>query len=407
MDFSSVSYNLVNLILFVASFMVLTILTITLPRIRYRKKQSRVLLAAIIVMILAMLVGIISELASLKIDSYDSIFNVTRMLQTLSFQIFFCYLCIDDNEVFMPGDFSKSFGGMVLLLGLVALIFSPFSAYIYGVEVLTFAQIIMMLPVMISVHGKSIGTGKLFNAMILPIMGLFIQLFFVELSIDSFMLTMAFLASFVSYQIILEGMLIAKDMELSESKIKLLLEQIQPHFIFNSLSAIEELCVEDPEKAEKCVHEFAKYLRQNLDAMTENSLIPLERELEHVAQYVNLEKADPSCEFEITYDIRVNNVMLPALTIEPLVENAIRHGLYGKPKGGKIEIVCTDNGDEVLVAVRDNGNGPEFRQQHKRKGIGTDNVRKRLAAQIGGYLEIKALEVGTESLIHLPKSGMR
>ena len=141
--------------------------------------------------------------------------------------------------------------------------------------------------------------------------------------------------------------------------------------------------------------------------MTENSLIPLERELEHVQQYVNLEKADPACEFEVNYDIKAEDVMLPALTVEPLVENAIRHGLYGKPKGGVINIVCEENTEEVLIYVRDNGNGPEFRQQNKRRGIGTDNVRKRLAAQAGGYLEIKALEVGTQAVIHLPKSNMR
>lgn len=204
-----------------------------------------------------------------------------------------------------------------------------------------------------------------------------------------------------------QRIIMKQELELSDSKVKLLMGQIQPHFIFNSLLAIQELCAENPKKAERAVQDFAIYLRGNLDAMTSTHMIPFDRELEHIRHYLSLEQADPSETFRVEYDLSVRDFYVPPLSVQPVVENAVRHGMAMRESGGVISIATREDARAYFVIVKDNGHGFDSatREQMKRKSIGLENVRMRLAAQCNGSLEIDSGERGTVVNIRIPKKG--
>lgn len=397
-------YNIVNLAICSIAFIILFIMAISLPLFKKRKKQLRLLLICVCIQLTGMIIGMISLAVRVRFHMDVQELDFVRFLHTIAYQFFFAYLCFDDEDNFIPGIFAKSFAGVILLVGLASIAFAPIWEYWYGVEILTLVQIICMIPVMVSVHGKSKGLRKLVIAVIFPIVGILAQLLVFKINFDYVALPMTLLMVLFNYQLQLERNLMVSEKELADSKVRLLLEQIQPHFIFNSLSTIEELYMEEPEKASRCVHDFSGYLRTNLDAMSENKLVPLEDELENVKQYVSLEMADPCCDFQVHYDLKVKDVMVPVLCIEPLVENAIRHGLAATGRGGNVWIETERGDDEVLIKVRDDGKGIDHVTEHqrKRRGIGRENVKRRLEAQCGGYLDYTSLENGTEAVIHIP-----
>ena len=133
----------------------------------------------------------------------------------------------------------------------------------------------------------------------------------------------------------MQANLVSKELELSQNKVRLLRNQIQPHFVFNSLQIIKSLIRTDQAKAVVCLEDFSDYLRANLDAITSDKLVSFDTELSHIDAYTALALADSSKNINIEYDIKERLFYLPPLTIEPLVENAIRHGVS---KGGTVTI---------------------------------------------------------------------
>ena len=203
-----------------------------------------------------------------------------------------------------------------------------------------------------------------------------------------------------------ERNLMQKEVELSDSKVKLMMGQIQPHFIFNSLQAIQELCAENPEKAEQSVHDFSKYLRGNLDALSCTHLITFEKELSHIRAYIALEQADPGRTFEMIYDLEVKDFKVPALSVQPMVENAVRHGLTSCRENGRVILQTRETEKEYLIRVMDNGKGFKgiTQKQKERQQVGLENVRTRLEVQCRGRLEIKRSDRGVVVTIHIPKT---
>jgi LytS/YehU family sensor histidine kinase len=193
--------------------------------------------------------------------------------------------------------------------------------------------------------------------------------------------------------------------ELAESRVRLLSGQIHPHFIFNSLSAIKALVSEDTTMAEQAIQDFSDYLRSHLDVMSSSRLVPFAEEMGHVSHYVSLEMADPSRPMQVTYDFETEDFMVPPLTVQPLVENAIRHGIRMREDGGTVEVRTRLADSAVLVSVRDNGRGltsATERQEHRRK-VGIDNVRERIERQCSGTLEVQSGPNGTNVTITIPR----
>lgn len=192
--------------------------------------------------------------------------------------------------------------------------------------------------------------------------------------------------------------------ELEESRISIMLSQIQPHFIYNTLGTIRHFCLTRPEKAAELVDDFSMYLRGNISELDNREPIPLSREMEHVRHYVNIEKVRFP-DMEIEFSLNSEDFLLPALSVQPLVENAIKHGLMGLEKGGKVKISTFETQNSYCVRVEDNGVGFDISASHNgRKHIGIQNTARRIEAMCGGSLKVESTPgSGTTALITIPK----
>ena len=205
------------------------------------------------------------------------------------------------------------------------------------------------------------------------------------------------------HELEMQSSLAKKELELSENRTKLLQEQIRPHFIFNSLHVIKSLIRTDQEKAIKGVEDFSDYLQANLEVMTSNKLIPFEDELDHVEAFVSLALADESKGITVKYDIQEWYFRVPPLSIEPLVENALQHGVT---HGGTVILSTRQDKDAYLITVSDDGRGIDqarTEKAKKRDGISLENVRSRLAMLCGGTLEMESSSQGTVVSVRIPK----
>ena len=178
----------------------------------------------------------------------------------------------------------------------------------------------------------------------------------------------------------------------TELKTATVLSQIQPHFIYNSLATISHLCKRDPMLAKEATDKFADYLRLNLDAPSENSIIPFEKELEHINTYLWIEKLRFGDTLNVEYDISFTDFLIPSLTVQPLVENAVKHGIRKVENGGTVTISVKKVTSGVRITVSDNGAGFDM-QRPKDDGkmhLGIENVSTRLENLSNGRLIIKS-----------------
>lgn len=194
--------------------------------------------------------------------------------------------------------------------------------------------------------------------------------------------------------------------QLQENRIAIMISQIQPHFIYNTLGTIQQLCKENPEQASQLVHRFSLYLRGNFSELDNTMPIQFAQELKHVHCYTEIELVRFP-DMAVHYDIQTEEFLLPALTVQPLVENAIKHGLMGLEEGGNVTIATYETSTHYCVEVTDDGVGfdPNAPLEGK-KHIGIRNVRERLQVMCGGTLTLESQPGhGTKALIQIPKEG--
>ena len=192
--------------------------------------------------------------------------------------------------------------------------------------------------------------------------------------------------------------------QLVESRISTMMSQIRPHFIYNTLGSIEQLCELNPTKAGELVHNFAKYLRGNFGELDNPKPILMSQEMEHVHHYINIENVRfPDMTF--SFEMKSQDFHLPALTVQPIVENAIKHGLMKLEKGGSIRVISYETDFDYCISVEDDGVGFDTSKLlDEKKHIGIRNIRDRLKVMVNGTLEIESKQgVGTKVLIKIPK----
>ncbi len=197
-----------------------------------------------------------------------------------------------------------------------------------------------------------------------------------------------------------------RDAEIHNLQTSIALSQIKPHFLYNSLNTIYVLCGKDLEKGRQAISDLSDYLRINIGSIDSKLPIPFDKEMEHVRKYLSLEKYRFPDEFSVSYVTPVTDFSLPALTIQPLVENAVRHGVVPRGEDGIILISTRESVDHYIVTITDNGPGfdPDVRQEESPDHIGIRNVRERLQRLCGGDLEIHStIGYGTEAIIRIPK----
>lgn len=194
--------------------------------------------------------------------------------------------------------------------------------------------------------------------------------------------------------------------ELLQARVSIMVSQIQPHFMYNSLTSIAMLCEKDPKTAKKATIEFAEYLRGNMNSLKEKNPVPFETELKHLKTYLSLEKMRFGEDLNIVYDIQTTEFVIPLLSVQPLVENAVKHGVGMLEDGGTVTIATREYDDRFEVTVTDNGVGFDVNRSFNdgRSHVGIENCKSRLDSMCHGTLLIESEKgKGTKSTITIPK----
>jgi sensor histidine kinase YesM len=167
-----------------------------------------------------------------------------------------------------------------------------------------------------------------------------------------------------------------------------------------------DLCDSNPKQAKAAIADFADYLRGNLSSLKTENLISFATEIEHIEKYLRLEKLRFQEELKVVYDIQTRDFMIPTLSIQPLVENAVKHGVGQKIGGGTVTISTSETEDEYIICVTDDGVGFTEGEYADDGGthIGIENIKKRLEMMINGKLKIESKKgEGTKACVLIPK----
>ena len=238
-----------------------------------------------------------------------------------------------------------------------------------------------------------------------PFLGQIIQNFFRGVSIINAAITLAILCIFFNIQLDRDIQHEKDKQELAEANIKIMLSQIQPHFLYNTLAAIRAFCETDATKARESIDDFSVLLRMNMNSLTNDLPIPFEQELLHIQSYLNLLQQMYGENVKVEYDIQTTQFKIPPLSLQPIVENAVHKGIRKREGGGTIQIHTKEMEQYFQIIIEDDGVG-FHKEVLKEKGhIGIQNVEKRLMLMCGGTLNIDTkIGKGTVIKINIPKN---
>lgn len=230
---------------------------------------------------------------------------------------------------------------------------------------------------------------------IFPIVGVLLDYFIHGISLT-------YIGLVLSVLIIYANIYLQKQKMIERQKNALMLSQINPHFVYNTLSTIAAMCDTSPKQAKYLTIDFSQYLRRNIGSLRSEELIPFDQEMEHVACYLKIEKARFRERLNVVYSIQCKDFSIPPLTVQPLVENAVKHGITKKTSGGTIKISTFEEDSYHVVEIIDDGIG--FDTENSEMHVGIENVRGRVAAMCKGHITIKStVGVGTRVTIEIPK----
>ena len=177
-----------------------------------------------------------------------------------------------------------------------------------------------------------------------------------------------------------------------EAEVKVMMSQIQPHFIYNTLSSISTLIQVDPAKAQTALDDFTDYLRANLSSLSDTGLITFEKEFRHIETYLSLEQMRFDERLHVVYDIQEKDFLVPPLSLQPLVENAVKHGILKKIEGGTVSLKTYARDDAYVVEIKDDGIGFDIhaKPDDGRTHVGLENVRYRIQSMCHGELIVES-----------------
>ena len=182
-------------------------------------------------------------------------------------------------------------------------------------------------------------------------------------------------------------------------------EQISQHYIYNSLQVIAGMCETDPVKAKATITAFADYLRLNIDNFMEEKLVPFSLELERTRVYLELERLAGDRNFDVEYRLNIKDFMIPPLTLQPIVENAIKHGADRNGEKTEIVVMTFETNRGIIIEVT-NTVPPDpvvYEKKENRKSVGLENVSERLASYCRGTLDMQTSDGVTRVTIKIPK----
>ncbi|MDO4490529.1 MAG: histidine kinase [Lachnospiraceae bacterium] len=254
---------------------------------------------------------------------------------------------------------------------------------------------------------------EIIQFLLCPIVGAAIQTFYYGISFVNLGITISVFIAFVAYMRRLRKWQKERELVILKSQAYLLNSQIKPHFLFNSLNVIQSLIEEDPDTAVVAVSRFSRFLRTGLKLEIMDSMVPIQTELDYVDNYLYLETLRHGDKINIVRDFGEDlDFEVPFLTLQPIVENAVRHGICKRLKGGTVAIDIKKTPDGHLIRVVDDGVGflPIEKEEKDwdpdeaaHAGVGSVNVRNRLAIMCGGTMEVDSVPgKGTMVTIWIP-----
>ncbi len=315
----------------------------------------------------------------------------------------------------------------VCAVGGVMVIVSQFTDFFYYIDASNFyhrtdnyyiamllAIVGMVLAAYMIYYHRRLFSSQMFVALLsymaLPMVAAVVQTFIYGISFLNIAIAVSMLMIFASWEADrsrenerMARLLLEQERKMNRQKQDILFSQIQPHFLFNSLTAIAQLCEKKPRVARDATISFAEFLRANVNVLKNPNPIPFSQELENIENYLALEQIRFGDALEIRYDIETLDFEVPLLGVQPLVENAVKHGIR---QSGIVEIRTRETSDAYEVLVQDNGIGYDGKTlpDDGRTHIGVENIRSRLADLLQATLTYEMPpEGGTIARIHIPK----
>ena len=244
--------------------------------------------------------------------------------------------------------------------------------------------------------------------LVLPNVAVIIQTLRYGIAFTNMALVLSILLLFVSYEFSYMQYNMEKEKMIAQERIRLVNQQVQPHFIFNTLSVIRHLCKKAPDEAAEAINEFSGYLRSCTDFLNESECIPAQRELDLVKHYIYLEQKRFGKSIEVEYDIRDEDFDIPPFAIQTNVENAIKHGLRSQSiTQGLIRISTRLEKKEHIIEIEDNGvgfNTAILDDVNFKNHVGIKNTDERLRLMCKGSMLVESEPgKGTKVTIIIPK----
>ena len=193
---------------------------------------------------------------------------------------------------------------------------------------------------------------------------------------------------------------VASEKQLVQAQMRMLQAQIEPHFLFNTLANIQTLIPRAPDKASLMLDNFIAYLRQTLTASRAQEGT-VKQEVDLLRNYLELLKIRMGDRLQFEFDIEQNlqGASLPPMLLQPIVENAIKHGLEPKVEGGRVRVMARRSGETMVLTVADNGLGFSDHADSSGAGVGLANLRERLAVLYDGQATLTVADAAPGTVI--------
>lgn len=340
---------------------------------------------------------------------YKVVLSLNFIVQIIPCMCLFIY-CVGLRKRF--NKFLKLASFLPLFIGILMVVMNAFSSVVFTIDVNNIYHreggfyIIGGIPVLYMICAlmfcvKYYFTGekterKMFLHMtvtlVVVIAGTVIQVLFYGMETIWMMVSIGMVYLYINVQSIRET---AVKKELEENRIEIMLSQIQPHFLYNVLASIKMLIALNPSRAEEAVEDFALFLRGNMDSLNSRKLVTFSQEWAHTEHYLKLQKLRFNERLTIKTDFQKKDFLLPPLTLQPIVENAVKYGVGAREEGGTVKITTTAREHGVEIVVENDGS--EFNssdittlshQNNGRSHIGLINVRNRVRLLTGGDITI-------------------
>ena len=428
---SDLGVRAINVAVLLFCSLELGILLLSFPRFKLKNKASGIFYAKMLVVAFLMICYAISYWRNS--GEYDLINIIPRSLAYVGIYAVYVMYIMYVKEHITIADHSKSLpnwvvhvsiafgiiGAMIWNLSLFNPAFSELSNHElkFGAKFMLahsggIVLVVISLAILIS-YRKTLGSRETMMLMSMPVLisaAALAEPFAHGLELRYPALMLELLIVYAHHHLELEAKQEIGQTEGLRQRLNIAADRMKPHYLYNVLTTIYYLCETDPARAQHAIGIFSEYMRSTLEAMEKQELVEFTWELHEVRNYLVLEKLRFGDKLNVVYDIEYDDFKLPPLTVQPFVENAVKHGIGGKEEGGTIRIVSrklSDGGAQIRIMDDGAGFDVDKLAYHESGQEGIANVKERLRAEVGGDVTVtSAVDKGTTVMITIRKQGI-